>query len=132
MLKGFSDTEEASQKRFNAVKFTLNSLNRLELNIKSTLDLVTRICLDLESFSNEQIVRLVEDCSASIRHAESKTVYWKDLLPQLFNIILTQKVPVNVEGITMSGTEYRSAIIKNLLVSNWRLEILTPLAAMFK
>lgn len=119
-------------KRFLVVDYILKCCNRDELNIQSTLDLVTRICVDLEtSFKNEHIVQLIESCLDSIRLQGSQTVYWKDLLPQLIHLIM--KVPLlDVNGISMSGLEYRSAIIKNLTLFKWRLEILTPLASMFK
>lgn len=130
-MKGFTDTEESKAKRFLVVDYILKCCNREELNMRSTLDLITRICVDLDSFKNEHIVQLTESCLDSMRLQGSQTVYWKDLLPQLIANIL--KAPLlDVNGISMSGLEYRSAIIKNITLFKWRLEILTPLASMFK
>lgn len=131
LLKGFNDTEESREKRFKVISFVLDLLNTEELNIKSTLDLITRICLDLESFSVDHVVRFVENCTESIRKQDSQTVYWKDFLPQLISVILSTQ-SVNVDGIPMSGVEYRSAIVKNITLINWRLSILTPISSMFK
>lgn len=131
LLKGFTDSDESKEQRFNIVSFVLNLLNREELNTKSTLDLITRICVDLDSFTHDQTVRLVESCIESIRQPQSRTVYWKDFLPQLITIVYG--IPsLLADGIRMTGVEYRSAIIKNLTLLQWRLDILTPLAAMFK
>lgn len=113
------------------MSFVLLTCNQDELNIKSTLDMVTRICLDLDCFTNAQIVDLIESCLTSIRQQDSKTVYWKDLLPQLISVIFNKQT-LNVGDIEMSGVEYRSAIVKNITMFNWRQSILTPIAAMFK
>lgn len=102
------------------------------MQMKATINLVTRICVDLESYTNDQIVAFVESCLDSIRQKDSQTVYWKDFLPQLISKVYNLKDVLNVGGISMSGLEYRSAIIKNITLFTWRLEILTPLAAMFK
>lgn len=131
-MKGFTETDESKEKRFNVVAGVLKCLNKEELQMKATLDLVTRLCLDLDSFTNDQIVCLVESCLDSIRQQDSRTVYWKDFLPQLINSIFNLSGSLQVNGIAMSSMEYRSAIIKNITLFKWRLEILTPLAAMFK
>lgn len=130
-MKGFTDSTESKDKRLNVVLFILKCCNRIELSMKCTLDLVTRLCADLESFPNDHIIQFVETCIDSIRLEESKTVYWKDFLPQLLAIVCNL-ASVDVNGIPMSGVEYRSAILKNITLLKWRLDILTPLAAMFK
>lgn len=132
LLKGFTDCEESKEKRFNVINFILKTLDNEELNMKLTLDLITRISVDLDTYSNAQIVKLAEQCVSSIRKKDSKTVYWKDLIPQLIGNIRNIKEEIHVNDISMTGSEYRSAIIKNITLISWRLEILTPLAAMFK
>lgn len=130
-MKGMIDSSETQKKRFEVVFYILAQCNEEEMNMKSTLDLVTRICVDVDSYLPDQIIQFVEQCLDSLKLKDSKTVYWKDFLPQLINVLF--KIPVlDVNGITMSGVEYRSAIIKNIMLFKWRLEILTPLASMFR
>jgi len=55
---------------------------------------------------------------------------WKDLLPKLLSVLDTND-SVNHAGIDMTGSEYKSEVIRTLLMVQWRSSIVTSLASMF-
>lgn len=62
---------------------------------------------------------------------DPKCVGWKDLLPETLNVLATMP-QLSVNGITMSGSEYRDTTVKNLCSMKWPAEVMTPIADMFK
>uniref|UniRef100_A0A1A9WN60 Fanconi anemia group I protein n=1 Tax=Glossina brevipalpis TaxID=37001 RepID=A0A1A9WN60_9MUSC len=132
LLHGFIDSTPAvKEKRFACVKCFLDGILRVELSYKQTYDLITLLCQHLDKFPNEQLIEILEHCVESLRAGDPKCVGWKDLLPQVLNILVAQRV-LNVNAISMSGSEYRNSIIRNLCTMRWPNEILTPLADMFR
>lgn len=131
LLSGFSDTVESKEKAFNVISFVLDSLHREDLDPKATSDLITYIISDIKSFSYDQIMGFVNICLDSIRTENSKTEYWKDFLPLLLKEVSGVECLI-ANAILITGKEYRDVIVKRIINAVWRLEILCPLAAMFK
>lgn len=100
------------------------------LSIRKTSDLITRLCLDLHSFPNHQLVDIVEECMNAVRCGERRNMSWKDFLPQILTI-LTNQNKIIVNDIEVTGQKYRDNIIENLTCAKWKVEILNPLANLF-
>lgn len=131
LRSGFSDTVESKEKAFNVISSVLESLHREDVDPKATHDLITFITADIKSFNYDQLMGFVNICLESIRTENSKTVYWKDFLPQLLKEISGIECLL-ANAILITGMEYRDIIIKRIINAVWRLDILCPLAAMFK
>lgn len=130
LLKGF--TNESKDKRFECVKEFLKIISSEAngLAIKKTSDLITRLCLDLHSFPNSQLVEIVEHCMNGVRVGNSKDVAWKDLLPQTL-VTLANQNKIMVNDVEIAGQKYRENVIENLTCAKWNTEILIPLANLF-
>lgn len=129
LLKGF--TNENKDKRFDIVKEFLKFISdNNDLPIRKTLDLITRLCLDLHTFPNWQLVEIIEHCMNGVRIGSGKNVSWKDLLPQTL-ATLTNQNKIIVNDVEITGQKYRENIIENLTCAKWNLEILIPLANLF-
>lgn len=56
---------------------------------------------------------------------------WKDLFPELMQLIINiPKILVN--GIPMTGKEYRDQLFQSIITLRWPKEILTVIANMFR
>lgn len=130
LLKGFSN--ESKDKRFEVVKEFLKMISSEgnDLSIRKTSDLITRLCLDLHSFPNHQLVDIVEHCMNGVRVGNGKDVSWKDLLPQTL-LTLTNQNKITVNDVEVSGQKYRDNVISNLTCAKWNHDILIPLANLF-
>lgn len=59
-----------------------------------------------------------------------KSCSWKDLLPKILSVLVTND-SVNHSGVDMTGSEYKSEVIKTLLMVQWQPSVVTSLASMF-
>ncbi|XP_036335817.1 Fanconi anemia group I protein homolog [Rhagoletis pomonella] len=109
----------------------LDTLQTVELSYKQTYDVVIRLCHHLSTFPSKQLIEILEICIDGVRMGDRKYICWKDLLPDVLNL-LAQHPQIFVNGIPMRGSEYRANIISSLTSLRWPIEILTPLADLFK
>ncbi|XP_055381041.1 uncharacterized protein LOC129611763 [Condylostylus longicornis] len=133
LLKGFalcSNNESCNQRRFECVEMFLRELSITELSYKQTYDLITRLCGELLFFRNSQLLTIIEICNDSIRFGDSKLVWWKDIFPEALALICNQE-KLEVDGVSMSGIEYKNNMVKFLFSMKWNLSTLTALANMF-
>lgn len=93
-------------------------------------DLITRLCFDLHSFPNDQLVEIIEHCMNGVRVGDGKDVSWKDLMPQTLSILSNQS-KITVNDVEVTGQDYRNSVIVNLTCAKWNSEILIPLANLF-
>ncbi|XP_013097656.2 Fanconi anemia group I protein [Stomoxys calcitrans] len=132
LLQGFNPNNfDSREKRFACVKCFLDGLLKVELTYKQMYDLITRLCQDLNTFSSEHLVEILEHCIDGLRMGDPKCVGWKDLLPETLHVLATLP-QLSVNGISMSGSEYRDTTVKNLCAMKWPTEVMTPIADMFK
>uniref|UniRef100_A0A1A9VH73 FANCI_S1 domain-containing protein n=1 Tax=Glossina austeni TaxID=7395 RepID=A0A1A9VH73_GLOAU len=89
LLRGFSpDSFDAREKRFVCVKCFLDGLLNVELTYKQTYDLIRRLYPDLQTFSNEHLVEILERCVNHLRVADGK-IY----CPHAYMCLLTDELP---------------------------------------
>uniref|UniRef100_A0A1B0A204 FANCI solenoid 1 domain-containing protein n=1 Tax=Glossina pallidipes TaxID=7398 RepID=A0A1B0A204_GLOPL len=100
----------------------------VELTYRQTYDLITGLCLDLQTFPNEHLIEILKHRVHHLRVADPKC---GELLPPVLNILTDQRTLI-VNGIIMGGLEYRDSIVKNLLRMRLPSEVLTPLGDMCK
>lgn len=56
---------------------------------------------------------------------------WKDLLPDVLKVLAKQP-QLAVDGVLIKGSEFRANIINSLTTMNWPIEIITPIADLFR
>lgn len=66
----------------------------------------------------------------SIRAGDPKCIGWKDLLPEVMNLLSKMSI-VSANDVKMAGSEYRYNVVSNLSGMRWPKGILTPIASMF-
>lgn len=109
----------------------LKKLNEIELQMNQIISIITRLNAELPKFSAKQLVTLTEYCMQAMVLGDPKCVGWKDLLPTVLNLISI--IPeVSVNGVPMSGTQFRSEYIRSLVKMKWPTTIVTPMTGMFK
>ncbi|XP_067627011.1 Fanconi anemia group I protein homolog isoform X2 [Eurosta solidaginis] len=134
LLEGLSfgySSRDSIEKRYACVKCLLEGLQRVELSYKQTYDLIIRLCQHLSTFPAEQLIEILETCIEGIRMGDRKYICWKDLLPDVLNV-LAQQQQILVNGVAMKGSEFRASIVRSLTTMRWPIEIVTPIADMFK
>uniref|UniRef100_A0A0A1WLN6 Fanconi anemia group I protein homolog n=1 Tax=Zeugodacus cucurbitae TaxID=28588 RepID=A0A0A1WLN6_ZEUCU len=134
ILEGLSfgySSRHLVEKRFACVKHMLKGLQRVELRYKQTYDLIIRLCQHISTFPSDQLIYILEVCIDGIRMGDRKYVCWKDLLPDVLEVLAKQP-QLTVDGILVKGSEFRANIINSLTTMNWPIEILTPIADMLR
>ncbi|EDV98457.1 GH22660 [Drosophila grimshawi] len=121
---------EMQEKRFACVRCLLEGLRSVEISYKLSIDLITRLCHDLSSYTPEQLNWIVEHCIDDLRAGDAKCIAWKDLLPETL-LVLAIRPRLIINGIAMSGPELRDTTVRNLSTMRWPTTILTPIANMF-
>ena len=72
LLIGFQNNGQSATKRFEIIMAVLQEINKVEVNTKQSLDLITRLFVELPKMSNAQLVDLTEYCIDSIRTGDPK------------------------------------------------------------
>ncbi|XP_002006644.2 Fanconi anemia group I protein [Drosophila mojavensis] len=121
------DTQE---KRFACVRSFLDGLRTVEMGYKLSVDLITRLCQDLNTYTSDQLNWIIEHCMDDMRAGDAKCVAWKDLLPETL-LVLSVRPRLIINDIAMTGQEFRDNTIRNLSTMRWPITILTPIADMF-
>ncbi|KAK1122548.1 hypothetical protein K0M31_008998 [Melipona bicolor] len=129
LLQAFSDSEACQAKQQKLVEFTLKNL---ESNVSAgqANAIVNRIISDLPSYSKQQLVKFVDFCLTSIRNNDNELCSWKDLLPALLEALENEKYIVYADA-EVSGTEYKSLIVKAICNYHWDVNLLPSLTKMF-
>lgn len=122
---------ETREKRFALVKCFLDGLRTVEISYKLTIDLITRLCQDLSTYSTDELNWILEHCVDDMRAGDAKCVAWKDLLPETLLVLVAQPRLI-INGIAMAGPEFRDSTVRNLCTMRWPCTILTPIANMFR
>ncbi|XP_004534830.1 Fanconi anemia group I protein isoform X2 [Ceratitis capitata] len=134
LLEGLSfgySSRDILNKRFSCVQCMLEGLQKVELRYKLSYDIIIRLCQYIPTFPSDQLITILELCIDGIRMGDRKFVCWKDLLPDVLNV-LSEREQVIKDGIQMDGYELRENIIRSLMTMPWPKEIATPIADMLK
>ncbi|XP_037050583.1 Fanconi anemia group I protein isoform X1 [Bradysia coprophila] len=131
ILIGTDSLSEGDDKRFKIVSTVLDQLNKVVVTQKHAYDIISRLFIDLPKFTPAQLIEFTEYCTESMRCGEAKCVGWKDLFPPVLKLVSDyQKVMVN--GIVTTGAQFRQQCIQSLIMMKWPVQILTPIAMMFR
>ncbi|XP_034935128.1 Fanconi anemia group I protein [Chelonus insularis] len=131
MVLTYIPTSEVGQtNRRKLVEALLNKIIESDVTGSYVAVLVNRIIEDFSKYSKLQLVKLVDYCLNSIRDNNDQFFCWKEILPILLQNLEDEKF-INYKGSEVTGTEYKSLIIKSICNHPWDGGILTPLTQMF-
>ncbi|XP_033210812.1 Fanconi anemia group I protein homolog isoform X3 [Belonocnema kinseyi] len=131
ILIGFSNSKNCETKRRQLVESVLRSLYKAKVHTNSVDAIINRIVKEFTQYGKTSLVHLVEFCLESLRNNEDDHTSWKDILPLLLETMKEDKF-IGYKGSEVSGTEYKSLIVKSIIDSNWDPKISTSLAKMFR
>ncbi|GAB0097377.1 Fanconi anemia group I protein [Sergentomyia squamirostris] len=125
------DRDDQINQRFQDLISKLKCLKETDADTLDIHSAVREFQAELPKLKPMLLVESVEFCEELIRDQESPFIVWKDLLPQTVENII--KLPnITVNGILLSGGEYRRKILDSLTTLKWKKEIVIPLAEMFR
>lgn len=130
LYRGMPQNSATEMKRFKVTERVLKELQSRELQNKQVNAIVSRLVLEVEKLTPAQLVQFCEYCIHCIQHEDGERTSWKDLLPKLLSVLVANG-SVNHAGIDMTGSEYKSEVIRTLLMVQWRPSIVTSLASFF-
>ncbi|PNF15306.1 hypothetical protein B7P43_G01000 [Cryptotermes secundus] len=130
LYRGMPQNSATEVKRFKVTERVLRGLQSQELQNKQVNAIVSRLVLEVEKLTPAQLVQFCDYCIHCIQHEDGERTSWKDLLPKLLSVLVSND-SVNHAGIDMTGSEYKSEVIRTLLMVQWRPSIVTSLASMF-
>ncbi|PSN53494.1 hypothetical protein C0J52_16738 [Blattella germanica] len=129
LYQGMSKNNKMEIKRYKVMECVLKELQSLKLSNMQLNSIISRLSLEVEKLNPAHLVQFSEYCINWIQQDNEQTC-WKDLLPKLLTVILTCD-EVNHNGVDMTGSEYKSEVIRTLLMVQWQPSIATSLASMF-
>ncbi|XP_069697907.1 Fanconi anemia group I protein [Periplaneta americana] len=130
LYQGLSRNGSMEIKRFKVTEKVLKELQSRKLNNKQVNVIVSRLALEVEKLTPEHLVQFCDYCIDCIQHDDGEQTSWKDLLPKLLTLLVASDT-VNHEGVDLNGVEYKTEVIRTLLMVKWRPSIITSLASMF-
>jgi len=110
----------------------LPALKNDKLNMKFLGDVYSRCCIEIEYFSMNSIVQLGLLCETHIAVADSRSIFWKDLLPCCLRLIVSNEESIEIDGISKTGREYHQQIINGILSKPFNHKTLSSLVGMFR
>lgn len=131
ILESFNDTAPSQLKRRKVVEAALTALQTAKITNSQANVIVCRIIVDFPQYSSAHLIKLVEFCEERIRGNDDDFMSWKDILPQLLEVLENRK-NLNNNGTEASGKEYKESILKSLYSGQWDTAVLPSLATMFR
>ncbi|XP_008558987.1 Fanconi anemia group I protein [Microplitis demolitor] len=123
-----SEAGQTTRRKF--VEGVLKTIKKSQITGSHANSLVNRIVQDFPKYSKLQLVKLVDYCLSSIRNNDDDFYSWKDILPLLLQVLEDEKY-INYKGSELTGTQYKSQIVRSICNQPWDPTILTPLTKMF-
>ncbi|CAK9794572.1 Fanconi anemia group I protein [Anthophora plagiata] len=131
LFQTFSDSDNVCQlKRHKLVESTINNLEKAKISAGQANAIINRIIFDFPKYSKEHLVKLVDFCIANIHCDDNELHSWKDLLPVLLETLENEKYVIYADT-QVSGSEYKSLIVKAICNCQWDVNLLPSMAKMF-
>ncbi|KAJ9598017.1 hypothetical protein L9F63_026879 [Diploptera punctata] len=130
IYQGIPKNDNMNEKRFKTTERVLKEMQSNKLQNMQVNAIISRLALEVEKLNSAHIVQLCEYCINYIQQDNGEQTCWKDLLPKLLHVIVGFD-EVNHAGVDMTGSEYKSEVIRTLLMIQWQPSIATSLASMF-
>ncbi|XP_050438236.1 Fanconi anemia group I protein-like [Adelges cooleyi] len=132
ILVGLSVKPDAQQLIEKVYEYVLNAINKAEISGKMKVCLISRLSLELNKLSTEQLIKFVNMCKKDIESSNENSIQsWKELIPQILKILSEVKT-LRTEGLELTGAEYKEMIIKDICRYRVELNSIVPLALMFR
>lgn len=107
-------------------------MRTVEINIKTSCDLINRLNTELPTFTPEQLVELSDFCLESMRAGDPKWCGWKDLFPPVIKILSNISNIFHFNDIEVTGVQFHNKIIDNICTMKWEKSILSATTSMFR
>ncbi|XP_076166538.1 Fanconi anemia complementation group I isoform X2 [Ptiloglossa arizonensis] len=130
ILQALSYSETCQIKRLKLIESILKLLGKAKVSTGRVDAIINRINLDIPKYTKQHLVKLVDFCIASICNDDDEIRSWKDLLPVLLEALENEKYITHIDA-EVSGSEYKSSIIKTICDYHWNVDLLPSLAKMF-
>ncbi|XP_018565780.1 Fanconi anemia group I protein [Anoplophora glabripennis] len=130
ILQSFTNNTKCHNKRYKMIQATLKELEENNVTNTSSNAIINRLCIELPKFKSEHLAELCTFCLECIQLRKTIKMTWKDLLPELLNIIV-ERDRFDFNDNEYTGAEYKSDFINSLCMSTWSPSIVTSLMAVF-
>ncbi|XP_012250897.2 Fanconi anemia group I protein [Athalia rosae] len=130
-LLGSFNSTTAQTKRLCVVQAILVALKTAKITNADVNTIICGIVMDFSKYSSPHLIKLVEFCQQSIIDNDDVFMSWKDILPQLLEVLEDRNV-VNNNGNEISGKDYKELVLKALYSGQWDSAVLPSLTTMFR
>lgn len=130
ILSSFKETEDCHEKRTALSLCILNQLEETDIPTSRINAIINRLSLELPKFRSNDLAKLCGFCLESIQSQKSIKIGWKDLLPEVLNV-LVERETVTIDDLDYSGMEYKSNFINTLCMTYWSPSTVTNLVSIF-
>lgn len=130
ILNSFKETGACQRKRLTVALCTLKQMEEKDIPTSRTNAVVNYLSLELPKFTSENLAKLCNFCLECIQSQKTMKLSWKDLLPEILNVII-ERQSFTVDELEYSGVEYKTNFINTLCMSNWSPSTVTHLVTVF-
>ncbi|XP_046836209.1 Fanconi anemia group I protein homolog isoform X2 [Vespa crabro] len=130
ILQAFCNADKFSENKLKVVKAILKTLGSAKINSNHAEEIISLIAMDFPNFSKNCLIQLVQFSTSNIYSNEDNFYSWKDLLPVLLEILEQEKY-IDYMNSEVTGSEYKTLIVKSICNSHWEPSIVPCLAKMF-
>ncbi|CAG9823300.1 unnamed protein product [Phaedon cochleariae] len=131
ILGSFKDDAESHEKRLKLILNVLKEIEENDIPASRINTVVNRLNLELIKFKSQHLAKLCNFCLECIQSKRRCKMGWKDLLPELFNVLVEREAFTYENDLDYTGLEYKMEFISTLCMSTWSPNIVTPLASLF-
>lgn len=129
-LSSFKVVEDLQGKRLAVFLYVLKQIEQKDLPTSRINAIINRFSLELPNLSSEDLAKLGNFCLESIQIQKTSKMGWKDLLPEILNV-LSERDTFTIDELEYTGFEYKKTFIDSLCLTNWAPSIITNLVSIF-
>ncbi|XP_067128123.1 Fanconi anemia group I protein isoform X2 [Centruroides vittatus] len=132
IFQGSSSTaSSAIQRRFDVYKYAISLLQSGDFLSEFSSDLIGLLLTETDNFPSSTLVEISESLINCLKTGKMPGNKWLEIVPKVLTTLTSRNI-VSQNNIDMTGTEYRSHLIKCLCLNKWEPECAVQVASTFR
>ncbi|XP_050526595.1 Fanconi anemia group I protein-like isoform X2 [Daktulosphaira vitifoliae] len=132
VLVGLSVITDSQPIVAKVYEYVLKTICTADISEIVKISIINQLSLEINKLSTKHLIKFIKICKKDIESSNKNSIQvWKELMPQMLKII-SEENTVRTEGIELSGVDFKEKIIKDICCSKVDVDIILPLALMFR
>lgn len=131
LLSSFEETEDCRKKRLAISISALKQIEEKDIPVSRINAVINRLSLELMKFTSEDLAKVCGFCLENIQSQKTLKMNWKELLPEILNVLVEREETFTIDELEYTGSEYKTNFISTLCMTNWSPSMVTNLVSVF-